>query len=117
MANTSAVFQQFSNFVYRWANEATTRWPLSDWYYTDSPTAVGFRARSVIGGFWMKVLMDHFAADPTDGITDVNNNGNENANQNEAYDLTGRRLDASHLSRGLRIVRQADGTFRKVLVK
>ena len=117
MANTSAVFQSFSNFVYRWANEATTRWPLSDWYYTDSPTAVGFRARSVIGGFWMKVLMDHYAFDPTDGIINVNNNENGSFNANEAYDITGRRVDANNLTRGLRIVRQADGTFRKVLVK
>ena len=61
--------------------------------------------------------MDHYAFDPTDGIINVNNNENGSFNANEAYDITGRRVDANNLTRGLRIVRQADGTFRKVLVK
>ena len=29
-----------------------------DWHHTDSSKWVGFRARSVIGGYWMKVLRD-----------------------------------------------------------
>ncbi len=31
---------------------------FSSWHHTDSGKWVGFRARSVIGGYWMKVLMD-----------------------------------------------------------
>jgi len=31
---------------------------MSDWFETEKPVWVSFRARSVIGGFWFKVLMD-----------------------------------------------------------
>ena len=124
MASTKSVFQSFSNFVYRWANETITRWPLSDWYYTDGPTAVGFRARSVIGGFWMKVLMDHYAVEPADAIQDLKmddsiekNGANSLSSGAQIFDLSGRRLEGDNLGRGIRIVRSADGSVHKVLTK
>ncbi len=51
-------FQKFSDPVYKYINETVSRVPISDWHHTDSGKWVGFRARSVIGGYWMKVLMD-----------------------------------------------------------
>ena len=51
-------FQKFVDPMYKYVNETKTRVPISDWYHTDSGLWVGFRARSVIGGHWMKVLMD-----------------------------------------------------------
>lgn len=51
-------FQKFSDPIYKYINETTSRVPISDWHHTDSGKWVGFRARSVIGGYWMKVLMD-----------------------------------------------------------
>ena len=105
MASNNRRFQSLANNVYKWANETVTRWPLSDWYYTDSPKAVGFRARSVIGGFWMKVLMDKWAVNP-DGIeglaapaSSAEGKGNE-----AVFDLSGRRVDNTQMSRGLYIV-------------
>ena len=47
-----------SDPVYKYINETVSRVPISDWHHTDSGKWVGFRARSVIGGYWMKVLMD-----------------------------------------------------------
>lgn len=61
MADDTETFLKFSDPIWKWVNECRTRWPLSDWYWTDSPNIRGFRARSVIGGFWMKVLMDKYA--------------------------------------------------------
>ncbi len=51
-------FQKFAAPLYRYINETTTRVPISDWHHTDSGEWVGFRARSVIGGYWMQVLMN-----------------------------------------------------------
>lgn len=51
-------FQKFVTPVYRYANESTSRVPLSDWHHTDTGKYVGFKARSVVGGYWMKVLLE-----------------------------------------------------------
>ncbi len=58
MSPDKETFQKFSDPVYKYINETVSRVPISDWHHTDSGRWVGFRARSVIGGYWMKVLMD-----------------------------------------------------------
>ena len=70
MAADKETFLKFSDPVWKYVNETTTRWPLSDWYWTTNGTASGFRARSVIGGHWMRVLMDKYAPEastPSEG--------------------------------------------------
>jgi hypothetical protein len=37
-------------------NETTDRIPMTDWYNTDNKKHVGFRARSVVGGYYIKLL-------------------------------------------------------------
>ena len=49
-------FRQIIAPVYKYANETTTRMPLSDWHETTNANSVGFRARSVVGGYFMKLL-------------------------------------------------------------
>lgn len=51
-------FKKFVTPVYKYANESTSRVPLSDWHHTDTGKYVGFKARSVVGGYWMKVLLE-----------------------------------------------------------
>ena len=58
MASDMDTFQKFSNPIYKYIDETATRVPISDWHHTEGGLWVGFRARSVIGGYWMKVLMD-----------------------------------------------------------
>ena len=58
MSSDKETFQKLSDPVYKYINETVSRVPISDWHHTDSGRWVGFRARSVIGGYWMKVLMD-----------------------------------------------------------
>lgn len=58
MASDQATFEKFIDPVYKYANETISRVPMNDWHYTDTGTWVGFKARSVIGGYWIKVLMD-----------------------------------------------------------
>ena len=65
MADDTETFLKFSDRLWKWVNETTDRVPLCDWYWTDSKHMRGFRARSVIGGHWMKVLMDKYAPKPS----------------------------------------------------
>ena len=61
MAPNNKTFAKFVDPVYNYINETQSRVPTSDWYDTKTGLMVGFKARSVIGGFWMKVLADKMA--------------------------------------------------------
>lgn len=58
LADDNATFQQFISPLHKFYNETEDRVPMSDWYYTDSKKYVGFKARSVVGGYYMKMLSD-----------------------------------------------------------
>lgn len=58
MASDRSDFLKLADPVYKYFNETTSRVPMNDWSNTSEPTMVGFKARSVIGGYWMKVLVD-----------------------------------------------------------
>lgn len=58
MSPDTKTFQKFVAPVYAYINETESRVPISDWSDTKTAKMVGFKARSVIGGYWMKVLMD-----------------------------------------------------------
>ncbi|MGM9758899.1 MAG: glutaminase domain-containing protein [Parabacteroides sp.] len=51
-------FQSLINPIHKYANETADRIPLSDWHETTNGKSVGFRARSVVGGYYMKMLID-----------------------------------------------------------
>ncbi|MDE7123765.1 MAG: DUF1793 domain-containing protein, partial [Alistipes sp.] len=42
--------------VWDFMNETPDRVPMSDWVWTDRPEQRGFQARSVVGGYWIKLL-------------------------------------------------------------
>lgn len=58
LSDDHVTFPKFISPLYRWTNETTDRVPMSDWYNTDSRTHVGFQARSVVGGYFIKMLAD-----------------------------------------------------------
>lgn len=49
-------FETFVSPVWKFANETPDRIPLSDWHETTDGKSVGFRARSVVGGYFVKML-------------------------------------------------------------
>lgn len=58
MAKDNKTFLKFVAPVYKYINETESRVPLSDWHDTKTGLYEHFICRSVIGGYWMKVLMD-----------------------------------------------------------
>lgn len=64
MSPDTDTFLQFSDLMYKYVNETGSRIPLSDYYNTDTGLSVNFSARSVIGGLWMKILMDKYKPTP-----------------------------------------------------
>lgn len=56
MSDNQETFRKFISPLYKFMNETTTRVPMTDWYWTDKPEQRGFKARSVVGGLWIKML-------------------------------------------------------------
>ncbi|MDO5447100.1 MAG: DUF4965 domain-containing protein [Prevotellaceae bacterium] len=58
MAADKKTFEKFVSPLYTYINETKSRVPISDWSETKTGYMVGFKARSVIGGYWMRVFAD-----------------------------------------------------------
>jgi hypothetical protein len=58
LADSDEDFKTFIAPVYRFVNESPSRVPLTDWFGTVDGKQVGFQARSVVGGVYIKLLAD-----------------------------------------------------------
>jgi hypothetical protein len=58
LAESPSDWEKLISPLYDWVSESPTRVPLTDWYWTRDGTQVGFQARSVVGGIFIKMLSD-----------------------------------------------------------
>ena len=70
LAEKPADFDALVEPIYRWANETTSRVPMTDWYDTKTSKQSGFQARSVVGGLFIKALSDRAMAERWRGKTE-----------------------------------------------
>lgn len=58
LASNPEQFAAIIDPIYQWINETPSRVPLTDWYDTKTGKQIGFQARSVVGGVFIKALSD-----------------------------------------------------------
>lgn len=56
MTDNDEDFKALISPLWKYYNETIKRVPMSDWFYTDKPEHCAFIARSVVGGYYIKML-------------------------------------------------------------
>ena len=79
------------NTLWKYINETPSRVPVSDNHYASGGSQAMFQARSVVGGYWMRVFVEQFL---DCNRTSISNPliTNSNHNDNRCFDLFGREV-------------------------
>jgi hypothetical protein len=75
LASDQGQFDAFLAPIVKWISESPSRVPLTDWYDTKTGKQVGFQARSVVGGVYIKALADNALAQKWQALAKTNSEG------------------------------------------
>ena len=81
------------NTLWKYINETSSRVPVSDNHYASGGSMAMFQARSVVGGYWMRVFVEQFLAHDQTGIQTPQRSLGEESSNDKWYDLQGRQWD------------------------
>ena len=56
LADNQEDFDALMAPIYEFVDATTPRVPITDWYFTSTAKQVGFQARSVVGGIYIKLM-------------------------------------------------------------
>ena len=79
------------NTLWKYINETSSRVPVSDNHDVKSGNQAMFQARSVVGGYWMRVFVEHFDVNDPTGIGCPQSVKSISLNNNW-FDLSGRHV-------------------------
>lgn len=63
LAKDQKTFEAFVTPIWDFMDQTVLRVPMSDWYKSDVPAHVIFKARAVVGGYWIKMLEGKYTAE------------------------------------------------------
>ena len=91
------------NTLWKYINETKSRVPVSDNHNVKSGSQAMFQARSVVGGYWMRVFVNQFSQDVYTGIKGPSSQPS-NEWESETFDLSGRKVNSnSEIKKGIYI--------------
>ena len=91
------------NTLWKYINETKSRVPVSDNHNVKSGSQAMFQARSVVGGYWMRVFVNQFSQDVYTGIESPSSQFSPEW-ESETFDLSGRKVNSnSEIKKGIYI--------------
>lgn len=93
-AETETQKKKLSDLLWKYINETTSRVPVSDNHNVKTGKQAMFQARSVVGGYWMRVFVEMLQAGTLNGISRIPEARTDDPAiyHNDWYDLYGRKV-------------------------
>jgi hypothetical protein len=103
MADSKTVLARYINPMWKFINECPTRVPITDGHDGGNASKRFFQARSVVGGYWMRVFVDKFLAGELtpDGVLLPGQTATTGLDR--WFDLSGRQVPADKAHDGIYI--------------
>ncbi|MCR4920254.1 MAG: DUF4965 domain-containing protein [Bacteroidaceae bacterium] len=114
MSDNNSMMTRYVNPIWKFINECPTRVPITDGHDGSNASKRLFQARSVVGGYWMKVFVDQFLSGKLTPSALRLPSADSRPAVPRLYDLQGRPLTESQAHDGIFIQQLPDGTVRKM---